>query len=273
MSIDIGRFGIWKRAAEVTPDLARAVEEVGYGALWVGGSPPGDLAVVESVIDATTSIGVATGIVNMWREDSGTVAGSYHRIQGIHPNRFLLGVGIGHPEATSEYRKPYETMVGYLEQLDSAGVPSEHLILAALGPKALRLAAERTAGSHPYFTTPKHTTRAREIVGSGVLIAPEQTVVVDDDLDRARDTARRFAARYLGLVNYRNSLLREGWSEIELDDGGSDRLLGEVVLTGSLDEIAAGVNAHIEAGADHVCIQDLGPDPDSAYRDLAQLLL
>ena len=272
MTIDIGRFGIWKRAAEVTPDLARVVEELGYGALWVGGSPPGDLAVVESVIEATSSIGVATGIVNMWREDPGTVAGSYHRIQGNHPNRLLLGVGIGHPEATSEYRKPYETMVNYLEQLDSTGVPSEHMILAALGPKSLRLAAERTAGSHPYFTTPKHTRLAREIVGPDVLLAPEQTVVVDDDLDRARDTARSFAARYLGLVNYRNSLLREGWAESELDDGGSDRLLDEVVLTGSLEEIAAGINAHVEAGADHVCIQDLGPDPESAYRDLAHLL-
>jgi probable F420-dependent oxidoreductase len=272
MSIDIGRFGIWKRAAEVTPDLARTVEELGYGALWVGGSPPGDLAVVEAVIDATSSIGVATGIVNMWREDAGTVAGSYHRIQGNHPNRFLLGVGIGHPESTSEYRRPYETMVGYMEQLDSAGVPSEHMILAALGPKALRLAAERTAGSHPYFTTPKHTRMARDIAGPNVLLAPEQTVVVDDDRDRARETARSFAARYLGLVNYRNSLLREGWSESELDDGGSDKLLDEVVLVGSLDEIAAGISAHIEAGADHVCIQDLGPDPEAGYRDLAPLI-
>jgi probable F420-dependent oxidoreductase len=113
---------------------------------------------------------------------------------------------------------------------------------------------------------------ARDTVGPNVLLAPEQTVVVDDDRDRARDTARSFAARYLGLVNYRNSLLREGWSESELDDGGSDRLLDEVVLMGSLDEIAAGINAHIEAGADHVCIQDLGPDPEAGYRDLAPLI-
>jgi probable F420-dependent oxidoreductase len=273
MTIDIGRFGIWKRAADVTTGLASTVEELGYRALWIGGSPPGDLAIVEEALAATETIGIATGIVNMWREDAVTVAQSFHRIEERHPGRFLLGVGIGHPESTAEYRSPYDTMVEYLARLHEEGVPADHLVLAALGPKALRLSAEQTAGSHPYFTTPRHTSLAREIVGSGVLLAPEQTVVVDDDPDRARDTAGAFAARYLGLVNYRNSLLREGWDETDLDDGGSDRLIQEVVLTGSLDHIAAGIKAHLEAGADHVCIQDLGPDPGSGYRALAELLL
>lgn len=272
MSIDIGQFGIWKRAADVTPDLARTVEDLGYGAFWVGGSPPGDLGLVEEVIAATTSIAVPTGIVNMWREDAATVARSYQRIEADHPGRLLLGVGIGHPESTAEYRKPYETMVEYLGQLASGGVPKDGMVLAALGPKALRLAADQTAGSHPYFTTPRHTRMARDVVGPGVLLAPEQTVVIDDDAGRARATARTFASRYLGLVNYRNSLLREGWSEADLADGGSDRLLDEVVLTGSIEKIASGIRAHLEAGADHVCIQDLGPDPTTAYQNLAEVL-
>jgi probable F420-dependent oxidoreductase len=273
MTFDIGRFGIWKRAADVTAGLASTVEEIGYGALWIGGSPSGDLAIVEEALAATETISIATGIVNMWREDAGTVAESFHRIEKRHPGRFLLGVGIGHPESTSEYRNPYDTMVEYLARLHEADVPADHLVLAALGPKALRLSAERTAGSHPYFTTPRHTRIAREIVGAGVLLAPEQTVVVDGDADRARDTAGRFAARYLGLVNYRNSLLREGWDQADLDAGGSDRLIDGVVLTGSVDQLAAGITAHMEAGADHVCIQDLGPDPESGYRALAEVLL
>ncbi len=273
MSIDIGQFGIWKRAVDVTPDLARIVEDLGYGAFWVGGSPPGDLGLVEEVIAATSSVAVPTGIVNMWREDAATVARSYQRIEAAHPGRLLLGVGIGHPESTAEYRKPYDTMVEYLAQLHSGGVAREHLILAALGPKALRLAADQAAGSHPYFTTPRHTRQAREIVGPGVLLAPEQTVVIDDDADRARATARTFASRYLGLVNYRNSLLREGWSESDLADGGSDQFLDEIVLMGSIDDVAAGIRAHIDAGADHVCIQDLGPDPTTAYQNLAGALL
>ena len=272
MNIELGTFGIWKRAAETTTDLARRVEDLGYGSLWVGGSPSGDLGVIADVLAATKSIGVATGIVNMWRDDASTVAASYYRIDASHPDRFLLGVGIGHPESTSEYRSPYDTMVGYLDDLDAAGVPRERIVLAALGPRALRLAAGRTVGSHPYFTTPRHTKLAREIVGEGVLLAPEQTVVIDPDAKRAQDVARSFAARYLGLVNYRNSLLREGWAEQDLQEGGSDRLLDEVVLVGDAAKVADGLRAHVEAGADNVNIQALGPEPERAYRELAEEL-
>jgi len=273
MSIQLGRYGIWKRAAETNTDLAREVESLGYGSLWVGGSPSGDLQIVEDVIAATKSIGVATGIVNMWREDADAVAGSYHRIQERHPDRFLLGVGIGHPEATAEYRSPFETMVSYLAELAAAGVPRQRIIVAALGPRSLRLAGQRTVGSHPYFTTPRHTRLAREIVGEGVVVAPEQTVVVDDDRDRAREVARPFAARYLGLVNYRNSLLREGWAQEDLENGGSEQLLDQVVLIGAASQVADGIRAHVEAGADHVSIQVLGDDPMVGYRALARELL
>lgn len=273
MTIELGSYGIWQRTSDATPEITRAVEDLGFGALWAGGSPEGGLEDIERLLEGSESIPVATGIVNMWKADPATVAASYHRIQERHPGRFLLGVGIGHPEATSEYHSPYEVMVRYLDDLAETGVPEEHMVLAALGPKALRLSADRTAGTHPYLTTPRHTRMAREILGDGPLVAPEQTVVVDVDPAEANDLARSFVARYLRLVNYRNSLLREGWAEEDLNDGGSDRLVSELVLTGSAAEVAEGIRAHIEAGADHVCIQPLGPDPTASYRALAGALL
>lgn len=273
MRVALGSYGIWKRASETTSEVVSEVERLGYGSYWVGGSPEGGLEIVESVLAATETIGVATGIVNMWRDDAATVAASYHRIEQRHPGRFLLGVGIGHPETMAEYRKPYDTMVGYLDALEGGGVPQQRMILAALGPRALALSAQRTAGSHPYFTTPRHTKMAREIVGEGVVLAPEQTVVIDSDRERGRETARAFAGRYLALSNYRNSLLREGWTGDDLDGGGSDRLLDEVVLVGSAEQVAPGIRAHLEAGADNVNIQVLGDDPMAGYRALAAELL
>ncbi|HZD23491.1 MAG TPA: LLM class F420-dependent oxidoreductase [Acidimicrobiia bacterium] len=272
MNIDLGTFGIWQGANDVRPETAAEIEALGYGALWVGRSPRGDLAVVEEVLDATESMPVATGIVNMWRETAATVAASYHRINQRHPNRFLLGVGIGHPEATSEYRKPYDTILSYLDDLDQAGVPREHLCLAALGPKVLRVSAERTAGAHPYLTTHRHTRLAREILGDGVLLAPEQTVVVERDPDESVELARKFVQRYLRLVNYRRNLLREGWTEQDISNGGSEALVPELVLSGSGDNVAAGIRTHLDAGADHVCIQDIGPDPLASFRALAGVL-
>jgi probable F420-dependent oxidoreductase len=201
------------------------------------------------------------------------LAASYHRIQERHPDRFLLGVGIGHPESTPEYRGPYETIVTYLDTLDDAGVPRDHVVLAALGPRVLRLSGERTVGAHPYFSTPRHTRAAREILGDGPFLAPEQTVVIGVNDDQARTIARKFAARYLNLVNYRSSLLREGWSDDDVADGGSDRLVEEVVLMGSAGDVAKGTRAHLEAGADHVSIQDIGPDPVTSFRALAEVLV
>lgn len=273
MKIDLGTFGIWQRASDVRPETAAEIESLGYGTLWVGGSPGGDLSLVSEVLDATESMPVATGIVNMWREDPATVAASYHRINEHHPDRFLLGVGIGHPEATAEYRKPFDTIVSYLDDLDSAGVPREHLCLAALGPRVLRVSAQRTSGAHPYLTTRRHTGYARELLGDEPLLAPEQTVVVGGDPEEVAALARGFVKRYLGLVNYRRNLVREGWSEEDLADGGSDALVSELVLTGPAEGVAAGIRTHVDAGADHVCIQDLSGDPMPAFRALAELLV
>lgn len=273
MSIELGRIGIWQRTPDTSPEVAKEVEELGFGALWVGGSPGGDLKEIGALLEVTERIPVATGMVNMWRENAATVATSYHRINQRHPGRFLLGVGIGHPESVSEYRHPYETIVEYLDDLDTADVPQENVVLAALGPRVLRLSGERTAGAHPYLTTPRHTRLAREVMGDGPLLAPEQTVVVGQDPDEADRLARSFVARYLRLVNYRSNLLREGWSEDDLADGGSDRLVSELVLVGPAEEVAEGIVAHLEAGADHVCIQDLAPDPLTSFRALADALV
>lgn len=272
MEIELGTFGIWRRTAETTPELAAAVESLGFGALWAGASPKAALTEVEAMLDATDRLPVATGVVNMWREDAATVAASYHRIEERHPGRILLGVGIGHPESTAEYRSPYDTIGEYLDALAAAGVPPQRTVLAALGPRVLALAGERTVGAHPYCTTSRHTRMAREVMGDGPLLAPEQTVVVGVPADEARALARTFTARYLRLVNYRNSLLREGWSADDVADGGSDRLVSELVLIGDAGTVAEGIRAHLDAGADHVCIQDLGPDPLSAYRALAEVL-
>jgi len=274
MTVDVGRYGIWRRCTDLTPEFATEAEKLGYGAIWIGGSPSGDLALAEQLLDATERIAVATGIVNMWKTPAAEAAASYHRIAAKHPDRLLLGVGIGHPEATKEYRSPYATMVAYLDELDVAGVPTAGRVLAALGPKALRLAADRTAGAHPYLTTPEHTRQAREIVGDGVLLAPEQKVVLDTDVERARSIARPAVDRpYLHLVNYRSNLQRLGWSEADLDNGGSDALVDALVAHGDVEAVAARLRAHLDAGADHVCAQVLtAGDPLPALRELSAAL-
>lgn len=274
MTIDLGRVGVWRRAQQVSPEFTVEMEKLGYGAVWVGGSPDGRLDAVEALLGATGRIAVATGIVNMWKDDAATVAASYHRLEREHPGRFLLGVGIGHPEAVREYRRPYDKIVEYLDQLDDAGVPTDRRVLAALGPKVLRLAAERAAGAHPYLTTPQHTALARDILGPGVLLAPEQKVVLDTDDERARSIARPAVKNpHLGLVNYRSNLLRTGWTEEDLAGDGSDRLIDALAPHGDAKAVGAAITAHLDAGADHVCVQVLGDDPIPAYRALADVLL
>jgi probable F420-dependent oxidoreductase len=270
MGIELGKIGIWRHATGLTLELAGEVEALGYGAIWIGSSPDGDLRLAEQLLDATDHIAVATGIVNVWKDDAATVGASYHRIAARHPGRFLLGLGIGHPEATQEYRQPYATLVSYLDELDDLGVPAEARVLAALGPKVLALAAQRTAGAHPYLVTPEHTREARQVLGAGPLLAPEQKVVLEADPERARAIGRpRVEKPYLGLSNYLASLRRLGWTDADLADGGSDALIDALVLHGDAEAIGRGITAHLDAGADHVAIQVLGPDPLPALRALA----
>ena len=272
----LGRFGVWRGGSELTPGLAAELEKLGFGALWVGGSPSGDLALVEQLLDATTTLTLATGIVNIWQDDAHQVAASFQRIESRQPGRFLLGVGAGHREATQQYEKPYQKLVDYVDTLLTDGVPKDSLVLAALGPKVLRLAAERTAGAHPYLVTTEYTRRAREIVGPGPLLAPDHKVVLDTDLARARALGRsRVKNPYLGLVNYTNNLRRLGWGDDDLSGDGSDALIDALVAHGSPDEVAAALTRHLDAGADHVAIQLLtapGTEPLDGYRQLAQAL-
>jgi probable F420-dependent oxidoreductase len=270
MSIALGRIGIWRHASGLTPEVVAEVEALGYGAIWVGGSPPGDLGVVEHLLDTTDHIAVATGIVNVWKDDAATVGASYHRITARHPGRFLLGLGIGHPEATREYQQPYAKLVSYLDELDDLKVPAGGRALAALGPRVLRLAAERSAGAHPYLVTPEHTRQARQILGDGPLLAPEQKVVLETDPVQARAIGRPYVQKpYLGLTNYLSSLRRLGWTDADFADGGSDALIDALVVHGDAAAIARGIAAHLDAGADHVAVQALNPDPLPALRALA----
>ncbi|MEA2419276.1 MAG: hypothetical protein QOE60_1482 [Thermoleophilaceae bacterium] len=270
----LGQFGIWRRHQEGLAPIPE-IEALGFGALWVGGSP--SLADVRPFLEATSTITVATGILNVWRHEPADVAAGHAELRAAFGERFLLGIGIGHPEATAEYKQPLTKMREFLDGLDAADppVPRDERVVAALGPKMLELAAERSLGAHPYFTTVDHTRFARERMGPKALLAPGVTVVVDPDPESARQLARDFAGRYLQLTNYARSLLQFGFTEADLADGGSDRLIDAVIPHGSAEAIAEAVHAHLEAGADHVCLQAVGHGSEQVddYRALASVLL
>ncbi|MCV7260557.1 LLM class F420-dependent oxidoreductase [Mycobacterium shimoidei] len=252
---NLGRFGSFGRG--VTPQQAKEIEALGYGAVWVGGSPPAELEWVEPILEATTTLQVATGIVNIWTAPAPQVAESFHRIDKAYPGRFLLGIGVGHREAHSEYRKPYDALTQYLDQLDEFGVPADRRVLAALGPRVLKLSAQRSAGAHPYLTTPEHTAQARELIGSAAFLAPEHKVVLTTDADKARAVGRKALDMYFNLANYRNNWQRLGFSEDDITRPGSDRLVDAMVAYGTPEAIAARLTEHLDAGADHVPVQVL----------------
>jgi probable F420-dependent oxidoreductase len=252
---DLGRFGSFGRG--VTPAQARDIEALGYGAVWVGGSPPAELDWVEPILEQTTTLQVATGIVNIWSAPAQQVAESFHRIETAYPGRFLLGIGVGHPEAISEYRRPYDALVQYLDRLDDYGVPADRRVLAALGPRVLGLSAQRSASAHPYLTTPGHTAFARDLIGPSAFLAPEHKVVLTVDPERARATGRKALDIYLNLANYLNNWKRLGFTDDDIARPGSDRLVDALVAYGTPETIAARLNAHHEAGADHVAVQVL----------------
>ncbi|WP_439383103.1 LLM class F420-dependent oxidoreductase [Amycolatopsis lexingtonensis] len=278
----VNQFGLF--LAPHRDDAARkkqavAADGLGYGTVWLGTgrNSVGDLAFVEDLLASTERITVATAIVNMWVDEPETLAESYHRLAGRYGKRLLLGIGVGHPESVTEYRSPYDKIVDYLDRLDAAGVPANARILAALGDRVLELAAERTAGAHPYLVPVAHTRHARSILGAGKLLAPEQKVVVDEDPVAARAIGRPYVQNpYLGLRNYVKNLLRHGYTEADVAGGGSDRLIDDLVLHGSAETITKGLRSHVDAGADHVAVQVLGPAPDVELvhqRQLAEVLL
>lgn len=273
MTVDIGRIGLWVFAGKWTPDdpehreALGEVESLGYGALWLGAAD-GDLQLVSRLLDATERLVVATGIINIWNHDAAELAATYRRLAAPNLERLLIGLGNSHAPAVEptgqRYTKPYSKLVSYLDELDNAPepLPESSRVLAALGPRMVALAGERSLGAHPYLTTPEHTGRAREILGAGPLLAPEQKVVLESDPERARSIARQGAKMYLGLPNYVNNLRRLGFAEVDFADGGSDRLIDALVAWGDVDTVLRRVEQHHEAGADHVGIQVLTDSPE-----------
>jgi len=266
---DLGRFGVWTFGAP-KPEQAVEIEKLGYGAVWVGGSPAGDLNYVDPILEATETLQVATGIINVWTADAAEVAEAYHRVEAAYPGRFLLGIGIGHPEHTEEYRKPYDVLVEYLDALDAAKVPTSRMVVAALGPKVLKLSAMRSAGAHPYLTTPEHTAQAHALIGNTVYLAPEHKVVLTTDAEEARAIGRETVDFYLNLSNYLNNWKRLGFTDADIAKPGSDKLIDAVVAHGTPEAVAARLKEHLDAGADHVSIQVLG-GPDKLIGTLTAL--
>jgi probable F420-dependent oxidoreductase len=269
-NIDLGRFGVFTMdprssfidlgMAVVTPEQAQEIERLGYSTLWISGARA-ELSFAEPLLESTTALKVATGIVNIWTADAKTVAESFHRINTAYPGRFVLGIGAGHPEHTEQYRKPYDALVDYLDKLDEYGVPANQRVLAALGPRVLRLAAERSAGAHPYNTTPEHTAQAREILGPNALLLPEHMVVLPiADAGKARAVGRKVLKtyNYLNLTNYVNNFKRLGFTDADLTPPGSDKFIDALVAYGTPDDVANRLGEHLRAGANQVVVQVLG---------------
>jgi probable F420-dependent oxidoreductase len=260
--MQLQRMGVWTTyhaiGEENAGEAARLVEDLGYGTFWLGGSP--QLSTVRPLLEASERLTIATGIVNVWQGAPAHVASEYAALDEEFPGRLLLGIGIGHPEATSHYTRPLSTMRAFLDGLDGANppVPATRRCLAALGPKMLDLSAERSLGAIPYFMPVEHTRFARERMGANALVAPELACVLDTDRGGALATARSYAKLYLGLSNYTNNLLEFGFSEQDIADGGSERLIDAIVPSGSAEQIASVAHAHLDAGANHVCLQPVG---------------
>jgi probable F420-dependent oxidoreductase len=267
----IGRYGAWVSSRVITTEIATGLESAGYGALWLG-SADAALTGAERALDATGTLVVASGIVNIWQTDAASLARAYHRVAGRHGERFVLGVGAGHREAFQQYQQPYEMLAGFVDTLLDQGVPAGRIVLAALGPKVLRLGAERTAGVHPYLVPPEHTRMARAEIGADPVLAPEHKAVLDADPERGREVGRQTVERYLGLVNYTANLRRLGFTDQDLAGRGSDRLVDAVIAHGTAEQVAARLDEHLQAGADHVPVQVLGDDPLAGYRALAPVL-
>ncbi|MFI6352049.1 LLM class F420-dependent oxidoreductase [Streptomyces sp. NPDC050743] len=279
----IGRYGIWSvglraedpsRRGELA-EAAAELEELGYGAAWLGGSSAARHAV--PLLEGTDRLTVGTSIQSIWQYDAETSAAAFAEVDAAHPGRFVLGLGVSHAKLAEQYRRPYSVLVSYLDVLDKAGVPADRRVLAALGSKTLELSRDRAAGAVPYLVTPEHTARAREILGAGPLLAPELKVVLETDPSRARSLARDTLAMYLALPNYTNNFLRHGFTEDDLADGGSDRLVDAVFAWGDDSRIRERINTFHQAGADHVALQPItGGDRDSLpreeWRRLASLL-
>jgi probable F420-dependent oxidoreductase len=291
--MDLGRVGIWTFNLDQWPapearEAAQELQQLGYAAVWLPETFTREaIANASLLLGATDEIVVATGIASIWARPAQTAAAAHKTLTEAYPGRFILGLGVSHQPMVEgmlkqSYDKPYSVMAAYLEAMANAFValpePAEPPVklIGALGPRMLQLAAEQADGAHPYNATPEHTAEAREILGPGALLCPEQAIVLDADPETARAAARRHLSIYLGLPNYFRNWFRLGFTEADLADGGSDRLVDAVVAWGDAEAVAARLRAHLDAGADHVCAQvvmpQMGDDPRPVWRELAPLL-
>jgi probable F420-dependent oxidoreductase len=291
--MQLGRVGIWHfldlQPAAGAQAAAREIEELGFQTLWIP-EAIGREAFVHAalLLAATKRLVVATGIANVWARDAMAMAAAQKTLAEAYPGRFLLGMGVSHAPLVAgmrghDYRKPLTFLRAYLDAMDAAPFvaagPAEPppRVLASLHPRSLALARDRAWGSHPYFVPPEHTAKAREILGPGKLLAPEQMVCFAKDPSTARAIARQHMQAYLGLPNYVRNLLALGFTDHDVADGGSDRLVDAIVAWGGIDAAAARVKAHHEAGADHVGLQVLRANPAELpreeWREIATALL
>lgn len=284
----IGRVGVWlgsialEPAKEERAAIAR-IEQLGYGVAWFGEGAANreSLSHGALLLEASERLVIATGIANIWARDASAAINGANTLNEAYEERFLLGLGVSHAPSVNarghEYAKPLSAMRRYLEAIDqhTYGAPGpEHpspVVLAALRPKMLELARERTAGAHPYFVPPSHTAKARAILGPGPLLAPEQVVVLETDPIRARDIGRQHMASYLRLPNYVNNLRALGYGDADFAGGGSERLVDAIVAWGNVEAIAGRVREHLDAGADHVAIQAYAENANAALAQLERL--
>ncbi|CAO5190455.1 Oxidoreductase, MSMEG_4141 family [Frankia sp. AiPs1] len=271
MVLEVGRIGLWAAQRQWPTDvrtrteIAVEVAAMGIPTVWIGAAG-GDLELPAAILDGTEGLVVGTSILNIWTEKADVAADHYAMLAKAHPDRLLLGFGVGHRDPVERatgrpWEKPVEVLLDYLDTLDELGVPREDQVLAALGPRMLGVAADRTAGAVPYLVTPEHTRRARQILGPDRLLAPEQRIVFATDAGQARAIARQSLRHSLGLPNYANNLRRLGFTDADLADGGSDRLVDALVAWGDDAAIRARIAEHHAAGADHVAIQVITDTP------------
>lgn len=254
-------------------DAAAELDELGFPALWIPDVGGPVLDAVDNLLSATSKTVIATGILNLWMHDPAEVATRYATLTETHGERFLLGIGVSHAplidsQEPGRYRKPLAATKAFLDGIDASPqpVPTGNRVLAALGPKMLELSATRAAGAHPYLTSPEHTRQAREVLGEGPLLLPEQSVLLTDSREQAREIGTDWLKSYLALPNYANNILRTGFTEEDISTV-SDRLFDALIAWGDEETVLRRVTEHRDAGADHVCVQVLTADPREFPRE------